>query len=156
MIHSNSASPGAQLIDEVARLFPLFMEDPIDREHSQGTAAVAVIEPCGRIHGQIFGNDKGRGRVSFGIATRKLIQVWCTGYATGHFEELVYAGKLNEGQFGVNRPDFIGWEGGVPLELNDGSLLAAAFSGFRGIKDIEILVRAAAAVPGLRVRNNGK
>ena len=156
MLPSNSSSPGARLIDEVARLFPLFLEDPIDREHSQGTAAVAVIEPDGRIHGQIFGQDKVRGRVSFGIATRKLIQVWCTGYATGHFEELVYAGKLDEGQFGVNRPDFIGWEGGVPFEFADGTLLAAAFSGFRGVKDIEILVRAAEAVPGLRVRRNGK
>ncbi len=156
MPNSESPSPGSLLIDEISRLFPSFLEDPIDREHSQGTAAVAVIEPCGRIHGQIFGNDKGRGRVSFGIANRKLIQVWATGYATGHFEELVYAGKLNEGQFGVNKPDFIGWEGGVPLELADGTLLAAAFSGFRGIKDIEIIVRAAAAVPGLKVRLNGK
>src|ERR1035438_3570417 len=156
MIPSNPYSPGTLLIDEVARLFPSFLEDPLDSEHSQGTAAVAVIEPEGRIHGQILGNDKRRGRVSFGIAARKLIQVWCTGYATGHFEELVYAGKLDEGQFGVNRPDFIGWEGGVPLELADGKLLAAAFSGFRGVKDIEILVRAAAAVPGLKVRRNGR
>jgi len=156
MINTPAASLGARLIDEVTRLFPLFLEDPVDQEHSQGSAAVAVIEPAGRIHGQIFGEDKVRGRVALGIATRKLIQVWCTGYATGHFEELVYAGKLNEGDFGVNRPDFIGWEGGVPLELADGTLLAAAFSGFRGVKDIEILVRAAAAVHGLRVRSNGK
>jgi len=156
MIHSDSASPGALLINEVVRLFPLFLENPNDREFSQGTAAVAVIEPCGRIHGQIFGNDQRQGRVSFGIANRKLIQVWCTGYATGHFEKLVYAGQLDEGQFGVNRPDFIGWEGGLPFELADGTLLAAAFSGFPGARDIEILVRAAAAVPGLRVRSNGK
>ena len=154
MLPADSASPGARLIDEVARLFPAFLDEPIDREHSQGSAAVVVIEHCGRIHGRIFGQDKGRGRSAFGIATRKLIQVWCTGYATGHFEELVYAGRLNEGQFGLNRPDFIGWEGGVPLELADGTLLAAAFSGFRGVKDIEILVRAAAAIPGLRLRRN--
>ena len=156
MIHSDAASPGVQLINEVARLFPFFLENPVDREFCQGTAAVVVIEPDGRIHGQIFGSDKSRGRVSFGLANRKLIQVWCTGYATGHFEKLVYAGQLDEGQFGVNRPDFIGWEGGVPFELADGSLLAAAFSGFPGASDIEILVRAAAAVPGLRVRSNGK
>ncbi len=64
----------------------------------------------------------------------------------------MYAGKLDEGVFGVNRPDFIGWQGGVALEGADGSLLAAAFSGFRGIKDIEIIVRAAASVAGLRLR----
>ena len=150
-----STTPGAQLIDEVARLFPVFLEDPVEREFSQGVGAVAVIEPNGRIHGQIFGNDKVRGRVSLGIAMRKLSQGWCTGYATGHFEELVYSGQLDDGKFGVPRPDFIGWEGGVPLEAADGSLFAVAYSGFHGVKDIEILVRAAAAVPGLKVRCNG-
>ena len=156
MCTPDAPSPGSLLIDEVTRLFPSFMEDPVQRDFSQGTAAVAVIDPSGRTHGQIFGNDKARGRVSLAIANRKLSQVWATGYATGHFEELVYSGKLDEGQFGVNRPDFIGWEGGVPLEFADGTLMAAAFSGFHGIKDIEILVRAASAVPGLSVRRNGR
>jgi hypothetical protein len=41
-----------------------------------------------------------------------------------------------------------------PLALADGSLLAAAFSGFRGVKDVEILTRAADAVLGLRIRQN--
>lgn len=151
-----SADPAAQLINEVERLLPAFLEDPVDREQSRGNAAVALIDPSGRIHGKIFGDDKARGRWCFGIATRKLIQVWSTGYATGHFEELVYAGKLDESTFGVNRPDFIGWEGGVPLEFEDGRLIAAAFSGFRGIKDVEILTRAAASVPGVRLRRNGR
>jgi len=150
----NSHSPGALLIDEVTRLFPRFLEDPIDLQHSRGCAAVAVIEPTGQIHGRIFGDDKQQGRVFFNIVCRKVVQVWGTGYATGHFEKLVYAGKLDESQFGVNRPDFIGWEGGVPFELADGSLVAAAFSGFRGAKDVEILIRAATAVAGLRVRQN--
>ena len=149
-----SASSGALLIDEVTRLLPSFLDDPIERENSRGNAAVVVIEPSGRIHGRIFGEDKSRGRWCYGIASRKLIQVWSTGYATGQFEELVYAGKLDESKFCLERPDLIGWEGGVPLELADGSLLAAAFSGFRGVKDIEILTRAALAVPGLRLRRN--
>jgi glc operon protein GlcG len=152
-----SATPapasGARLIDEVERLFPEFLQDPIDREQSRGNAAVAVIEPGGRIHGRIFGDDPARGQWCLGIAHRKLAQVWRTGYATGHFEELVYAGRLDESKFGVNRPDFIGWEGGVPLEDASGRLFAAAFSGFRGIKDIQILSRAAPAA-GLRVRRN--
>ena len=82
---------------------------------------------------------------------RKVLQVWRTGHYTGRFEELVYAGKLDESAFGVQRPDFIGWEGGVPLLAPDGRLVAAAFSGFRGVKDIEILERAAVAV-GLRLK----
>ena len=154
MTADTNATAGARLVEEVTRLFPVFIEDTIDRKQSGGNAAVAVIEPSGQIYGRIFGDDKSRGRAFFNLACRKLIQVWSTGYATGHFEKLVYAGQLDECHFGVNRPDFIGWEGGVPFELADGTLLAAAFSGFRGIKDIEILTRAATAVPGLRVRQN--
>ena len=141
-----------QLVDEVARLVPSYLEDPIDFEMCQGNAAVAVIDPSGRIHGQMFGNDRVKARWYFGIVNRKVIQVWTTGYATGRFEELVYAGKLDDSPFGIIRPDFIGWQGGVPLLLDDGSLMAAAFSGFRGIKDVEIIAKAAAAIPSLRVK----
>jgi len=142
------------LIAEVIRLFPEFLQDPIDQAQSHGNAAVCAIGPDGRIVGHIFGTDKARGHGCFSIVTRKVIQVWRTTYATGRFEELVFSGKLDEGLFGVNRPDFIGWEGGVPLLQADGSLLAAAFSGFRGSKDVEIITRAAAVVPGLRVKRD--
>ena len=47
----------------------------------------------------------------------------------------------------------IGWQGGVPLLSADGRLIATAFSGFRGIKDIEILERSADAV-GLTVKRS--
>jgi glc operon protein GlcG len=149
-----SDSPAAAIVEAVARLMPEFLQDPVDREMSKGNAAVCVIEPDGRFVGRIFGEDRAKGRWCFGIASRKVIQVWSTGYATGRFEELVYAGKLDESKFGVNRPDFIGWQGGVPLLLADGSLLAAAFSGFRGINDVAILERAAATVPGVTVKRD--
>lgn len=140
----------ANLIGEVGRLLPAFLEDPIDRKMYANGAAVCVIDGGGRLHGQIFGDDKVRGRWCFGIATRKVAQVWQTGYATGRFEELVYSGQLDEAKFGVNRPDFIGWLGGVPLRQPDGAPVAAAFSGFRGEKDVAIIERAAAVV-GLTV-----
>ena len=53
---------------------------------------------------------------------------------------------------GFSRPDFIGWEGGVALFQPDGALMAAAFSGFRGEKDVEIIERAAKAVGGLTTK----
>ena len=143
-----------QLVEEVAKLFPEFLKDPIDFAMSQGNAAFCVIDEAGRIHGRIFGTDKAKSRWCFGIVNRKAIQVWCTGYATGRFEELVYGGKLDDTPFGINRPDFIGWEGGVPLLTADGSLVAAAFSGFRGIKDVEIVARAASKIPGLRLKKD--
>lgn len=130
-------------------LYPSFVTDPLDVQWNHGNAAVVAIEPDGAFHGHIFGDSKETGQKCYQIAARKVLQVWRTGYATGRFEELVYAGKLSEGAFGLQRPDLIGWEGGVPLWTAEGKLVASAFSGFRGIKDIEILERAAASV-GLR------
>jgi glc operon protein GlcG len=153
MTTPDSSAIANQLIEEITRLVPEYLQDPVDLGMSAGNAAVAVITPCGAIHGRIFGDDKGRSRWVFGIANRKVMQVWSTGYATGRFEELVYSGKLDEGRFGINRPDFIGWLGGVPLLLDDGSLLAAAFSGFRGEKDVEIVERAALKI-GLGVKRD--
>jgi glc operon protein GlcG len=98
------------------------------------------------VHGQVFGRDREVGQRLYQIATRKLLQVWRTGYPTGRFEELVYAGKLDEGAFGLQRPDLIGWSGGIPLLTPEGELIAAAFSGFRGSTDVAILSRAAQAV----------
>jgi hypothetical protein len=143
-----------QLVTHVIRLFPEFLKDPIDQKMSMGHAAVAVIEPDGRIRGHIFGTDKTRGKRCFEVVNRKVVQVWSTGYATGRFEELIFSRKLDETAFAFQKPDFIGWEGGVPLLTPDGQIIAAAFSGFRGTKDIEIIERAAASVPGLSVKRD--
>ncbi|HEY4246409.1 MAG TPA: hypothetical protein VGM64_06100 [Lacunisphaera sp.] len=149
-----SESYSEKLVAEVIRLFPSFMQDPTDWAMSKGNAAVIAVETDGTIRGHIFGEDRVKGRWCFGIANRKVAQVLSTGYHTGRFEELVYAGKLDEGQFGVSRPDFIGWQGGVPLLTPEGKLIAAAFSGIRGINDIAIIERAAEAVAGLTVKRD--
>ncbi|MEO6993167.1 MAG: hypothetical protein ABI273_06040 [Lacunisphaera sp.] len=143
-----------KLVTEVIRLFPSFLQDPTDWEMSKGNAAVIVIEADGTIRGHIFGEDRAKGRWCFGIANRKVAQVLSTGYHTGRFEELVYAGKIDEGKFGVSRPDFIGWQGGVPLLTLENKLIAAAFSGIRGINDIAIIERAAEAIAGLTVKRD--
>lgn len=144
-------SSAEKLIEHVALLYPEYKEDPLDIQWHHGNAAAVALEPDGALRGHVFGADKELGQKCLQVAMRKLLQVWRTGYHTGRFEELVYAGKLDEGSFGVQRPDLIGWEGGVPLLAPDGRLIAAAFSGFRGIKDVEILERAASAV-GLKVK----
>jgi glc operon protein GlcG len=144
-------SVSERLIAQVISLYPSYITDPLDVQWNRGNAAAVVIEPGGDFHGHIFGDNQDLGQKCYQIATKKVLQVWRTGYHTGRFEELVYAGKLDEGSFGVQRPDLIGWEGGVPILAPDGRLIAAAFSGFRGIKDIEILERAAEAI-GLRVK----
>ncbi len=144
-----------QLVDEVVKLVPEYLGDPIDRDMSgNGNVAVAVIAPDGRFVGRILGSDMAKGRWVFGIAALKVNQVRATGYATGRFEELVFAKKLDDGPFGIMRKDFIGWEGGLAIYGPDDKLFSAAFSGFRGEKDFEILVRAAAKVPGLRAKQD--
>ena len=40
--------------------------------------------------------------------------------------------------------NMIGWEGGQPITLKDGTKLAAGFSGIRGFNDLEIVVKAVA------------
>lgn len=155
MTHLPCLTLAEQLVAEVAKLLPEYLQDPTDRDMSgNGNAAFCVIAPDGNFVGRIFGTDAGKGRWVFGIAARKVNQVRTTGYATGRFEELVYAKKLDDGPFGIMRPDFIGWEGGVALVGPDGKLFSAAFSGFRGEKDVEIVVRAAAKVPGLHVKQD--
>ncbi len=143
-----------RLIAEVIRLFPAYLAQQTKPYHQSGDAAVCVISPDGAVGGHIFGGDKARGRHCFGLATRKVMQVWATGYATGRFEELVYSGRLSEEPFGINRPDFIGWFGGVPLLLDDGTQIAAAFSGLDGASDVAIIEKAAESIPGLRVKRD--
>jgi uncharacterized protein GlcG (DUF336 family) len=55
---------------------------------------------------------------------------------------LVYSGQVDDGQFGIQKPDFLGLEGGQQVTLKDGTKLGVGFSGFRGTSDLEIVNRA--------------
>lgn len=142
----NTSDTIAQLLEAIATLVPLYMAQPEDFAISHGTVAVCIIEQGGTLSGQIFGADKIRGRESYRLAWTKASQVWITGYKTGEYEKLVFADKLDHGQFGINMPDFIGWEGGQPILLPSGERVAVGVSGFRGTSDIEIVQRALAAI----------
>ena len=135
-----------KLTTEVIRLYPEYAKNPEDVQWNKGNGVFLVIEPDGAIGGHIFGDNQDIQHKCYEVGVRKLLQVWRTGYHTGYFEQLVFAGKLDEGKFGIQRPTFIGWEGGVPLLTPEGKPMAAAFSGFRGTMDIEIIERAAVAV----------
>jgi uncharacterized protein GlcG (DUF336 family) len=153
MSPEHKAAIAEQLVQEIIALQPTILTDAVEHNHSGGgNAACLLIDPVGGVHGRIFGDDKTRGRNCLAIATKKALQVWATGVATGRFEELVYSKQLSEGSFGLSRPELIGWLGGVPLTFADGSLLAAAFSGYRGETDVDVIVRAATRVAGLTVK----
>jgi uncharacterized protein GlcG (DUF336 family) len=123
-------------------LIPHYTSDPDDLCISNGNVAVCIIDEEGLVSGKIFGNNKIRSRESFRVAWTKASQVWITGLKTGEYEKLVYAGQIDEEAFGISRPDMIGWEGGQPVILKDGTRLSIGFSGFRGNSDLEIVLKA--------------
>lgn len=131
-----------RFIEEAGKMVPEYMENPEDAMRAQGGCSMCVIDAEGNVFGKMFGTAPIQMRETYRIAWVKASQVHITGYPTGEFERLAFNGEINERQYGIRRPDYIGWPGGVPLVTKDGTKLSAAFSGFRGISDVEILQRA--------------
>lgn len=120
------------------------MEIPEDQRISNGNVAVCIIDGEGCVHGKMFGNYPPRQRQSFRVAWTKASQVWLTGEKTGEYERRVFTKEIAENAHGIEAPDLIGWEGGQPLTLQNGTTLSVGFSGFRGVTDLEIMVKALA------------
>ena len=135
-----------KIIEEAEKFIPEYMQNEEDKRIANGNVSICIIDPEGRIYGRMFGSNKIRSRESFRVAWTKASQVHITGLKTGEFEKLAFNNELDENKFGIERPDYIGWEGGQPLALADGTVLAVGFSGFRGVVDLEIVVRALAEV----------
>jgi hypothetical protein len=131
-----------KLIKSAEKLVPEYLANPEDAAISSGGSAICIIDEDQNVFGKLFGNDKIRCRQCYKIAWIKASQVWITGYKTGEFEKLAYSGQIDEGKFGIIRPDYLGWEGGQPVTLKDGTKLSIGFSGFRGKSDLEIVERA--------------
>ena len=140
------ASQVDKIMTAIEGLLPEFLARPEDYGIGSGNVAVCIIDEQGVIYGRMFGPDKNRTRQAFKIAWIKASQVWITSMKTGEYERAVFAGAVDEHAFGIIRPDFIGWEGGQPFTLKDGTRLSAGVSGMRGVSDLEIAARAVAAV----------
>ena len=123
-------------------LIPSYMDVQEDKVISNGNVAVCIIDEGGTVYGRMYGNDKARKRQSYKIAWTKASQVWLTGVKTGDYEKLVFNNIVDENANGIEAPDLIGWQGGQPLTLSDGTKLSVGFSGFRGTSDLEIVVKA--------------
>jgi uncharacterized protein GlcG (DUF336 family) len=130
-----------QLIENVEGQIPSFMANEEDRLKANGNVAICVVDEEGAVYGKVFGTDKIRGREAYRVAWMKASQVWITGMRTGEFERRVFNKEIDEKEFGIRRPDYIGWEGGQPLTLQDGTKLSVGFSGFRSESDLEIVAR---------------
>jgi uncharacterized protein GlcG (DUF336 family) len=131
-----------KIFAEIENLIPVYMQNTEDKNIANGNVAVCIIDENGMVFGRMFGKDKPRLRQSYKIAWTKASQVWLTGVKTGEYEKMVFNGLAEENGNGIEAPDLIGWQGGQPLTLADGSKLSVGFSGFRGVVDLEIMVKA--------------
>jgi uncharacterized protein GlcG (DUF336 family) len=132
----------SKILAEIENLIPVYMKNPEDKNIANGNVAVCIIDENGTVFGKMFGDNKPRLRQSYKVAWTKASQVWLTGVKTGEYEKMVFNQLVEENANGIEAPDLIGWQGGQPLLLPDGSKLSVGFSGFRGVVDLEIMVKA--------------
>jgi glc operon protein GlcG len=125
--------------DEVARLLPAILEVPEDMAIGNGNCVLCIMNAAGDTVMRTYGTNPVRQRQAAQVATKKALQVWLTGYATGTYETLVYGGKLDADKFGIPHPEFIGWLGGVEAKTASGERLVIGFSGVRGEQDVGIV-----------------
>jgi uncharacterized protein GlcG (DUF336 family) len=151
MSPSEISETAERLIVEIGKLIPECMQNPADRDNSQGNVTLFIVAETGQFFGKMFGTDRPRQRGTCQIAWRKATQVWLTNMATGRYEEAVYSKRVDPSKFGINHPDFIGWDGGLPVVFADGTKLSVAMSGFTGDTDCEVIRRAVAKLPGLKM-----
>ena len=135
-----------KIISRLGQLIPEYSANPADA-FAHGNVAVCIIDEAGNLYGKIWGDNKVQGRTYARLAWIKATQVWITGMKTGEYEKRLFNGEFEEEKFGITKPDLIGWEGGQPVTLKDGSQLAIGFSGFRGINDLEIVLKAVGYPP---------
>jgi glc operon protein GlcG len=133
-----------RMFDAIDQLMPFYMQNPEDSCIANGNCAACIIDEDGTVYGRMFGDNKPRLRQSYRVAWTKASQVWLTGVRTGAYEKMVFNGEVGENANGIEAPDLIGWEGGQPLTMNDGTKLSVGFSGFRGTIDLEIMAKALA------------
>lgn len=131
-----------KIFNAIENLIPLYMELPEDKCISNGNLAVCIIDEYGQVHGKMFGANKVRLRQSYKVAWTKASQVWLTCIKTGEYERMVFNKEVDENANGIEAPDLIGWTGGQPLSLKNGTKFSVGVSGFRGVTDLEIMVKA--------------
>jgi Uncharacterized protein, possibly involved in utilization of glycolate and propanediol len=132
----------SKIFAEIENLIPVYMQNQEDKNIANGNVAVCIIDENGMVFGRMFGTNKPRLRQSYKVAWTKASQVWLTGVKTGEYEKMVFNQLVEENGNGIEAPDLIGWQGGQPLTLADGTKLSVGFSGFRGVIDLEIMIKA--------------
>lgn len=130
------------LFNKIGTLIPAYMKVPEDECISHGNVAACIIDEKGLVYGKMYGEDLAKLRQSYKVAWTKASQVWLTGVKTGVYERMVFNKEVGENANGIEAPDLIGWEGGQPMVMKNGTKISVGFSGFRGTTDLEIMVKA--------------
>ena len=130
------------IFDNLEILIPEYMKDPAENTSSNGNVAVCIIDENGLVYGKMFGTNNAKLRETYTTAWTKASQVWLTGIKTFEYERMVFNEEIDSKAYGINVPDLIGWKGGQPITMKNGIKLSVGFSGFRGITDLEIMVKA--------------
>lgn len=136
----------------IERHMPTYLADPEDLAIAQGNLVFVAVDDAGHVFGRYWGTDPVRQRGSANVAWSKVNQVKLTRTATGAYERQVWAGRKNWWEFGIPLPEFIGWEGGLPATLEDGTFVALALSGLRQDKDCALLATAVAETQGVELQ----
>ncbi|MDD4992132.1 MAG: heme-binding protein [Paludibacter sp.] len=131
-----------ELMQEIERILPIYMENPLDQVKTNGNVSICIIDEEGNVYGKMFGQEKVTRRSTYKLAWIKASQVWITKMKTGDYEKLIFNNEVDETVLGIDAPDLIGWPGGQPVKLKDGTILSIGFSGFRGEIDLEIVIKA--------------
>jgi uncharacterized protein GlcG (DUF336 family) len=128
-----------ELFSAMDSRIPKYLENPNDFGIAEGNVCCLVMDASGQVVGRHWGSDKVKQRKSAQVAWQKVMQVWLTDTPTGKYEEQVYAKQKNWWEYGIPLPELIGWEGGLPARLADGTHIAIAFSGFYADKDCALI-----------------
>ncbi len=138
----------SKIINAIGQRIPGYSSNPADA-FAGGNVAVCIIDQEGNIHGKIWGSNKVRGREFFRLAWTKASQVWITGMKTGEYEKKLFNGEFDESTYGIveARSHRMGGRSARDPRGTD-TVLSVGFSGFRGINDLDIVVKAVADVAG--------
>ena len=128
-----------KLFSAIEKRIPIYMSNPNDKNISKGNPAVCVIDRDGNVYGKLYGTDKILQRNFFKIAWIKASQVWITGLKTGEFEKLVFTKQIDEGKFGISMPDYVGWDGGQPITIDNETVYRSGSADFRELMILKLL-----------------
>ncbi|WP_299459131.1 hypothetical protein [uncultured Microscilla sp.] len=130
-----------QILTNIAQLLPQYLQNEANNAIAEGNVGVCLISEEGQTYGKMYGSDQIKQRFFYQLAWQKASQVWITKENTGVFEQKVFNGEINERKFGIKRHDFVGWEGGQIIWVNN-QALAVGFSGLRAQDDLDIVRKA--------------